>query len=72
MIVSILSELEKGVDSTRQTFLKTVWSDINGKGIDNRALREKVQSLCQKFFQELQEIVSKQPYNKLRNIFQIF
>ena len=41
MIISILSELEKSVDSTRQTYLKTVWADINGKGTDNPALHEK-------------------------------
>ena len=38
MIVPILSEMEKGVDSSRQTNLKTVWSDINGEVIDNPAL----------------------------------
>ena len=60
MIVSILSALEKGVDSTRQTQLKTVWADINGEGIDNPALHKKVQTLCQTVLQELQDFVSKQ------------
>ena len=72
MIVSILSELEKGVGSTRQTLFKTVWSDINGEGIDNPALHEKALLYAEKFFKELQEFVSKQPYNKLRNIFQTY
>ena len=72
MIVTILSELEKGVDSTRQTQLKTIWADINGEGIDNPALHKKVQSLCRTVPQELQEFLSKQPYNKLRRNFQNF
>ena len=68
MIVSILSELEKSGDSTRQTQLKTVC----GEGIDNPGLHKKVQSLCRTVLHELQEFVSKQTYNKLRRKLQNF